>query len=407
MSAQLQAATESNISHAPRDEGTFFDLVGPALKDEPLEFRCGERSYRFGPETDRTVVKVNDPRVFRDVLAKGNLGLAESYVAKKVEIVQGSLERLLISLARSDIEQNIWQNPVNVLRVAPILARNLLRGRYKNVQSHYDIGEDLFEAFLDPSMAYSCGYVASETDTLADLQVNKFERICRKLRLQRGDTLLDIGCGFGGLLIHAAKHYGARCTGITISRHHHRRARANVEAQGLSGEVEIVFASHKELPGKFNKVVSVGMIEHLTQRDFPVFIRNIKAALTPNAIGLLHTVGCSTFKNRRDPFIQKYMLPGTRTPKLSEMADCLERNDLPVLDVENIVRHYAPTLRGWNENFQKNYPALDHRKYDETFKRIWEYSFACCIAFATASEAAVYQVLFTNSKKLEIPWQRV
>jgi cyclopropane-fatty-acyl-phospholipid synthase len=408
MKAQLLYSDITSVRNkAPRDEKIFFELVGPAIKDEPLHFLSDDREYRFGSAPDPTIVRINDPDVFRRMLTQGNLGLAESYMAKKVEIVHGSLENFLMSLARSDIEKFIRANPASLLKLLGVHLRNFLRGRYRNVQSHYDMGEELFEAFLDPTMAYSCGYQASATDTLAEIQFNKNDRICRKLRIKPGDRLLDIGCGFGGLLIHAAKHYGARGTGITISRHHHRRSRANVEAQGLSGQVDILFSSHKELPGTFDKIVSVGMFEHLTQRDYPAFFGNIKHMLARDGLGLLHTVGCNTFINRHDPFIQKYMLPGSRTPKLSELSYYLEKYDLPIHDVENNARHYAPTLRGWRENFQKNYPKLDHKKYDETFKRMFEYYFTCCVVAAMTSTAAVYQVLFANNHKLDIPLQRV
>jgi cyclopropane-fatty-acyl-phospholipid synthase len=394
---------------APRDERIFFELVGPALKDEPLHFICGDRKYRFGTSDEPTVIEVTDPSAFGAMLARGNLGLGEAYIARKVEVVHGTLENLLVSLVRAEVPKFVRADPISLLKIASVRARNLLRGRYRNVQSAYDIGEDLFEAFLDPTtMAYSCGYVGSEGDTLEQLQINKFERVCRKLRLKAGDRLLDIGCGFGGLLIHAAENYGARCTGITIANHHRRRAAANAAAKGLSKQVEIVFASHQELPGKFDKVVSVGMIEHLTRHDFTAFVRNIKNALTPDGLALLHTVGCSTRRNRRDPYIQKYMLPGTRTPTLSEMAHDLEKYNLVIEDVENIVRHYGPTLRAWNENFQRNYHKLDRTKYDDTFKRMWEYALNCSVAAATVSEATVYQVLCANNHKIyEMPWHRV
>jgi cyclopropane-fatty-acyl-phospholipid synthase len=395
-------------THVPRDERVFFELVGPAIANEPLHFLCEDREYRFGAGSEPTVVRVADASVFRAMLTDGNLGLGEAYIAKKIDIVHGTLESFLVSLARSEVPKFVRSNPASLLKLAGVHLRNLLRGRYANVQSAYDIGEDLFEACLDPSMAYSCGYQQAETDTLADLQTNKFDRICRKLRIKPGDRLLDIGCGFGGLLFHAAEHYGARCTGITISHHHRRRAEANAKARGLSEQVDIIFASHKTLPGRFEKIVSVGMIEHLTKRDFPVFVANIKRALTEDGLALLHTVGCTTRRNAHDPYIQKYVLPGTRTPTLSEMARCFEKHDLVVQDVENIVRHYGQTLRGWNANFQRNYPRLDHAKYDDSFKRMWEYYLNCCVAGATVSEAAVYQVLCANNHKLfEMPYQRV
>lgn len=408
MKAHLESSpVASTATSAPRDERLFFGLVAGALSDEPLTFLCDGREYRYGPTGSPTVVRITHPDFFRRVLTRGNLGLGEAYMAGEFEIEQGSLGQLLVSLARSSVERHIRGNPRHALKLAGIYARNFFRGRYRNVQSHYDLGEDLFAAFLDESMAYSCGYVVSPDDGLADLQRQKFDRICRKLRLEPGERLLDIGCGFGGLLIHAATHYGVRGTGITISRHHHRTASAKVAAHGLSGQVDILFASHHALPGRFEKIVSVGMFEHLTRRDYPVFFANIKRALVEDGLGLLHTVGCTAVRNRHDPFIQKYMLPGSRTPKLSELATHLERNDLPILDVENIVRHYAPTLRAWNDNLQRNYPTLDHRRYDGTCKRMFEYFFACGIAGAIASNAAVFQVLFANSFTIDMPWQRV
>jgi cyclopropane-fatty-acyl-phospholipid synthase len=392
----------------PRDERLFFEIVGPALANEPLTFLCGDREYRYGSGADPTVVRINDTDAFRRMLTEGNLGLGECYMDQKVEIVHGTLEGLLVSLVRAEVPKFIRANPASLLKLAGVHLRNLVRGRYANVQSAYDIGEELFENFLDPAMTYSCGYVAAETDSLEQMQINKFDRIAMVEHGERVDLLRDIGCCFGGLLIHAPEHYGVRCTGITIAHHHHRRAQANAAAKGLSDRVEIIFASHKTLPGQFDKIVSVGMIEHLTKRDLPVFVRNIKNALVKDGLALLHTVGCNTAVNRHDPFIQKYMLPGTRTPKLSELSENLEQNDLAIQDVENIARHYGPTLRGWNENFQKNYPKLDHKKYDSRFKRMWEYYITCCIAAATVSEAAVYQVLAANGHKIyAMPYQRI
>jgi cyclopropane-fatty-acyl-phospholipid synthase len=389
------------------DEKTFFDLVGPAVSHEPLHFICGDREYVYGPGPNRTVVRITDPDFFRRVLTQGNLGLGECYMDKHFDVVRGTLEDLLLALARADVERCVRSNPRNLVKLAGIYARNLFRGRYGNVQSHYDIGDELFESFLDESMAYSCGYLRSSDDTLGDLQRNKFDRICQKLRLKPGEHLLDIGCGFGGLLMHAAKQYDVRCTGITISHRHHEKARAIVSSKGLSDRVEILFSSHKDLPGTFDKVVSVGMMEHLRRGDYRVYVRNIKRSLKEGGMGLIHCIGCNGPKNKHDPFIQKYIFPGSGQPRLSEMAYWLERNRLAILDVENMARHYAPTAHAWLVNFQDNYPKLDHRKYDETFKRMWEYYLSCGVPGAMASDSALWQVLFANSYKIEIPWQRV
>jgi cyclopropane-fatty-acyl-phospholipid synthase len=391
----------------PADEKLFFDLVGPAVANEPLQFVCEGREYVYGPGPNRTVVRITNPDFFRRVLTQGNLGLGECYMDQHFEVLRGTLEDLLLSLARADVERFVRSDPRNVLKLAGIYWRNLFRGRYGNVQSHYDIGDDLFESFLDESMAYSCGYVRSASDTLADLQRNKFDRICQKLRLKSGEHLLDIGCGFGGLLMHAATHYGVRCTGITISRRHHEKGRAVVEAKGLAGQVEILFSSHKDLPGTFDKVVSVGMMEHLKRRDYGVYVRNIKRSLKDGGMGLIHCIGCNGPRNKHDPFIQKYIFPASGQPRLSEMAYWLERSRLAILDVENMARHYGPTAHAWLVNFQNSYPKLDHRKYDERFKRMWEYYLSCGVPGAMATDSALYQVLFANSYKIEIPWQRV
>jgi cyclopropane-fatty-acyl-phospholipid synthase len=408
MSAETQSSNlPRSRSGAPRDERIFFEVIGPALAGEPLTFVCDGREYAYGHGSDRIVIKINDPHFFAQVLTHGNLGLGEAYMARGFEIIGGTLEGFLLSLARCNVEQFVRRNPRNLLKLSGIYLRNRWQGRYVNVQSHYDIGDDLFESFLDDSMAYSCGYQKTPNDTLAELQINKFDRICQKLRIKPGDTVLDIGCGFGGLLVHAAAHYNARCTGITISRHHHQRGREIVEAKGLSDRVDIRFSSHQTVPGKFDKVVSVGMMEHLRRRDYPVYIRNIKRSLAPEGMGLIHCIGCNDYKNVHDPFIQKYIFPGSGQPRLSEISYYLEKNRLPILDVENMARHYGPTAHAWLVNFQQNYEKLDHNKYDETFKRMWEYYLSCGVPGAMASDSALYQVLFANSYTIEIPFQRV
>jgi cyclopropane-fatty-acyl-phospholipid synthase len=393
---------------APRSERRFFELVGPALKNQPLTFLCEDREYRYGSSAEPTVIRISDSGVFDRILTEGNLGLAECYMDKKVEVVHGSLEHFVVSLIRADVEKYIRRNPASMAKVAAIHLKNLFRGRNGNVQAHYDVGQDLFDACLDESMAYSCGYAYSADDSLANLQRQKFDRICKKLRIKPGDRLLDIGCGFGGLLMHAAKNYGARGTGITLSHVQLKRANELAAERGVADRVQVLFASHEDLPpGPFEKVVSVGMFEHLKLSDYPVFFGNIKKVLTEDGMGLVHCIGCATEDNPRDAFTQKYIFPGSRTPTLSEMASHIEHCDMPIHDVENIVRHYAPTARRWLENFQRNYPKLDHKKYDERFKRLWEYFLSCSAAAATASTGSLWQVLFANSHKIDIPFQRV
>ncbi|MEZ4360463.1 MAG: class I SAM-dependent methyltransferase [Kofleriaceae bacterium] len=364
------------------------------------------RARAIGEGTD-AIVKVNNARVFSRVLAAGNLGLGESYMAGDFEMAEGALEDMLILLLRSRLDQKIGADPVAAMKVLATRIGDIVRGKQDNIRRHYDIGDDLFEIFLDSTLTYSCGYATSATDDVESLQFNKLERICKKLRLKAGERLIDIGCGYGGLLTHAAKHHGITGIGITISRHHCDRGNENIARAGLADKIQIKFEDHTLLSGTFDKVVSVGMMEHVPRREYRKYFENIARVLKPTGMGLIHTIGCNAEVNHHDPFIQKYIFPGSNQPRLSEIAEGLEKHKLPILDVENMVRHYAITGRRWLEAFRANADKLDQAKYDETFRRMWEYYLACGIAGMTASDTALYQVLFTKDYAADIPLQRV
>ncbi|HWU86404.1 MAG TPA: class I SAM-dependent methyltransferase [Kofleriaceae bacterium] len=352
-------------------------------------------------------LQVHDRRFFGRVLAAGNLGLGEAYMARDFEMVEGTLEDFLILLLRSRLDEKITADPLSALRILGTRVYDILRGKQQNIKRHYDIGDDLFELFLDSSLTYSCGYAHAPTDDVETLQRNKLERICQKLRLAPGERLLDIGCGYGGLLTHAAKHHGVTGVGVTISRHHCDRGNANIAAAGLADRIEIRFQDHTTLDGTFDKVVSVGMMEHVPRREYRRYFTNIARMLTPKGYGLVHTIGCNGAVNHHDPFIQKYIFPGSNQPRLSEITENLEKCRLAIVDVENMVRHYAVTGRRWLEAFRARADQLDKTKYDETFRRMWEYYLACGVAGMTASDTALYQVVFTKDYAADLSLQRV
>jgi cyclopropane-fatty-acyl-phospholipid synthase len=260
--------------------------------------------------------------------------------------------------------------------------------------------------FLDRSMNYSCGFARSPDDDLEALQRQKMERICRKLRLGPPDHPLDIGCGFGGHLNFAAREYGARGTGITLSRAHADGARRRVAYAGLADRIRIEFGDFRDVKGRYDRIVSVGMLEHVPRRLYRAYFGTIGRCLAPGGLGLVHVIGCNADRNRHDPFIQKYIFPASNQPRLSEIASGLERSGLAVLDVENIAQHYAYTVQGWLRNFRANRARLSAR-YDETFLRMWEYYFHCGIAAAFASDGAVYQTLFAADRAARPPLARV
>jgi cyclopropane-fatty-acyl-phospholipid synthase len=387
----------------------FLDLLDRALADASLSFRQGSTVLQAGRTeiAPDIVVRVRNERVFQRALALGNLGLGEAYMDGDFDVEQGTLAEFLTVLLRNRLDERLRAHPLMALRVLALRIRNTLRGTRRNVQRHYDQGEDLFECFLDETMTYSCGYAVSVGDSVETLQRNKFRRICRKLRLDRDHRLLDIGCGFGGLLIHAAREHGASGVGITNSRSHCVRGRANVACARLSDRVAIGLGDFATIAGRFDRIVSVGMLEHVARRDYRRYFRTIAACLTPGGLGLVHAIGCGAPRKLHDPFTQTYIFPGSNQPRLSEIVRHLEANRLMILDVENIVRHYGYTVTRWLERFRENADQLDPVKYDGRFRRMWEYYLSCGIAAAAVSDSAVYQVLFTNDYTLDLPLARV
>jgi cyclopropane-fatty-acyl-phospholipid synthase len=388
--------------------GRFLvDLFDRFLVAGRVRFRIGDAEVSAGsPGGSDTVLRVHDPELFARVVRYGNLGLGEAFMRGDFTVEEGELHELLTACLRSRIAERFRRDVRLVARALYHRTRALVDGTAKSVRRHYDVGEDLFEAFLDESMGYSCGYARSPGDDLETLQHNKMDRICRKLRLRQGDRLLDIGCGFGGLLIFAAREYGVWGTGVTLSRLHAESARRRVAEASLAGRIRIELADFVAITGVYERIVSVGMLEHVPRRRYGAYFRTIARGLVPDGLGLVHTIGCNGARNRHDPFIQRYVFPGSNQPRLSEIAWGLEKAGLAILDVENIAEHYAYTTLGWLERFRARRQSLT-RRYDEGFLRMWEYYLHCGIAAGFASDGAVYQTLFAADPSARPPLARV
>lgn len=414
--AQVTAAAPTAQSTAPyragRDaERVFVDLMNRHLEDGSLRLgvRGGATVLGRNPAAPEVAIEVHDDRFFARVLSAGNLGLGESYMDRDWDMADGDIADLLTLLLRNRLDRKIrgdWRTALGMLRIQ---VANAFRSRnWAHAQFHYDLGDDLFEAMLDPVyMMYSCGYARTPHDSAEQLQINKLDRICQKMEIRPGDHVLDIGCGFGGMLMHAAKHYGATGVGITTSRRHCELGNARLAAAGLADRVRLEQRDHRSVDGTFDRVVSIGMFEHLPRTEYNRFFERVSAVLPRHGVGLLQVVGANAARNLHDPFTQKYALPGTGQPRLSELATGCERNGLAVRDVENIVRHYAFTAQSWLDRFRANYPTLDPQRYDGRFKRMWEYYLSCAIAGARASSSTTYQLLFMKDYAAPMPLQRV
>lgn len=395
------------------EERTFFEILDRFVDDGCLEFVQGERRTRVGQKNvePEAVIRIVNPRFFKRVLAYGNLGMGEAFMDHDFEVEQGTVTSFLTVLVRSRLDRKL-SGGLTLATAAKLLwirLVNRLRPRRANISAHYDYADDsLFEIFLDPRMIYSCGYVKDPAGTIADFQRDKLQRICEKLRLKPGERLVDIGCGYGGMLIYAAQNFGVSGKGCTLGQRHYERAKANVAAAGLSDRIEIELAPYDKVTGTFDKVVSLEMMEHLHRREYGRYVNTLSRLLTNKGMGLLHYIGCTERRNDHDPFIQKYVLPDSSQPKLSEVVARLEDHDMAVLDVENLVSHYGPTLREWTNEFLSNHSRLDSNRYDDRFKRMWQYYLECSAAVAFASVGALYHILFArNYPPPQIPLQRV
>jgi cyclopropane-fatty-acyl-phospholipid synthase len=388
----------------------FVRILNSHVSDASVRLMVDGRPLVAGaPDTTPAVtLRIHNNRFFSRVLSQGNLGMGEAFMDGDFTVEEGELHEFLAILLRNRIDRKVRGDPRTAFQVVRLQLANMLSGaQWRHVQHHYDIGDDLFESFLDETMTYSCGYALTPEDTAEQLQQNKLHRICRKLELKPGDRLLDIGCGFGGLLIHAAKHYGVKGVGITNSQRHCERGNQNIARQGLSERIRIELRDHTSIDGQFDKVVSVGMMEHLPRKEYRRYFALIAKVLTPQGIGLVHAVGANAATNEHDPFIQKYIFPGSGQVKLSEFAIHLEQQGLAIRDVENMIRHYHPTAKHWLTRFRQNQHRLDPKRYDAVFMRMWEYYLQCCVAAAVASDAALYQVLFMKDYAGPMPMARI
>jgi len=393
-------------------QSTFLAALDLAL-DEPVRFRIDgtDTEIVVGPASAEGTVGCTvriAPRVFAEILSYGNLGLGEAFMRGDFAMLEGRLDDLLTVLLRCRVDHRLRRTQRLAVRAALIQLRNVARSRQDLIRGHYDTGNDLFEAFLDRTLTYTCGYQLSPDDSLDQLQLNKLDRICRKLRLREGLHLLDLGCGFGGLLMFAAEHYGTTGVGVTLSAAQQEWATAELTRRGLRGRVEIRVDDYRNLrAGTFDRVVSVGLLEHVPPGEYPGFCRQVAGSLGPGGLALTHAISTTNPKSRHDPFIQRYVWPGSHQVRLSALVAAMEDSGLAVIDVESIGRHYVPTALAWLENFKANRASLDRKRYDAVFCRMWEYWLSCCVAAARWSEATVHQVLVHGGRSPDVPLHRI
>jgi cyclopropane-fatty-acyl-phospholipid synthase len=275
----------------------------------------------------------------------------------------------------------------------------------ENIHHHYDIGNAFYSLWLDKAaMQYTCAYFPHDNMTLEEAQLAKLHHVCRKLQLRPGDSVVEAGCGWGGLARFMARHYGVRVTAYNISREQVSYARQRAEQEGLSGQVEYVLDDYRNIRGQYDVFVSVGMLEHVGQHAYQHLGEIIRRSLRPEGRGLIHSIG-RIKKGPMNAWIERRIFPGARPPAISELARIFEPNGLSVLDLENIRLHYARTLELWTERFDEHRETITDMM-DEEFVRAWSLYLHGSTAAFNIGELQLYQVVFTHARNNTIPWSR-
>jgi cyclopropane-fatty-acyl-phospholipid synthase len=375
-----------------------------------LRLLDAQGEVRFGrPRPDYPVsatLRVTDPRFYADTAFGGSVGAGESYIRGAWSC--DDLTALVRIMVRNrDILNGIEGGLARVRR--PLfklfhhLHRNSQRGSARNIAAHYDLGNDLYRLMLDDTMAYSCGIFEREDSTLHDASCAKFEAACRKLALQPSDHLLEIGTGWGGLAIHAARHYGCRVTTTTISRAQHDYARERISAAGLADRVTLLLEDYRELEGRFDKLVSIEMIEAVGADFLDGYFRQCSSLLTDDGAMLLQaiTIQDQLYEQalRSVDFIQRYIFPGSFIPSLTALATAIRRcSDMKIFHLEDIGPHYARTLAEWRRNFFEHLPQVRALGYPESFVRQWEFYLCYCEGGFIERQLGDVQMLLTKPR---------
>lgn len=336
-------------------------------------------------------IQVHHADFYRRALQQGTLGLGESYMDQwwDAEAVDQFIDRLV----RSGIEQRIshWRHHVQYVLGNTLQNLQNPRRARRAIAAHYDLGNDLFAAMLDPLMNYSCGYWKDAED-LAQAQRDKLELICRKLELSPGQLLVDIGCGWGGLACYAAENYQVRVVGVTLSQEQATYARKM--CQGLP--VDIRLQDYRELDLRADRLVSVGMFEHVGYRNYAQFMEVAARCLKEDGLFLLHTIGNSRHTSDNDPWINKYIFPDGELPSMMHISEAME-NIFTLEDWHSFGPDYDRTLMAWLANFEQAWPSLS-TDYDHRFYRMWRYYLQFCAGLFRARRLHLWQLVLSKSR---------
>lgn len=334
--------------------------------------------------------------------------LGEAYVKAKIDI-DGKLTDI-IDLAYGLVGTSAGSSG-KLQRVVRYFSHTKTSDRH-SIQYHYDVSNEFYQLWLDPNMMYSCAYFENGDEDLASAQLKKIDHILTKIRLKPDQTLLDIGCGWGALVLRAAQKFGARCVGVTLSQNQYDLATERVKAAGLSERVEIRLQDYREVSGQFDRITSVGMFEHVGRKNLPGYFSTVRKLLADDGVVMNHGItstdaGSGETAYGGGEFIDKYVFPNGELPHLSLALQAMQEGGLEAFDVENLRRHYARTLRAWSDNYEAHTAQIKELVEDEKY-RIWRVYLAGCAHAFDNDEVSLYQIVANKAGQRAdtLPWSR-
>ena len=365
-----------------------------------LEDANGKEHFIGKPKSENPIkMKIHDKKLHYKLLLYPDLYFGEAYTDGQITFKNGTLSNFL-DLAL----KNIGRQKTNTISEF----FNRLRGSYRyltnfnfikkskmNVVHHYDISDELYFLFLDPLKQYSCAYFKNENDTLEEAQKNKIDHIIKKLNIKENSKVLDIGSGWGHLSMEIAKQAKCQVTGITLSENQHEYSKQKAKELNLGNQVQFKLMDYRQVKEKYDRVVSVGMFEHVGRKFYKTFFNKIYEILNEDGIALLHTIGSVNSPRSPQPWITSYIFPGGYTPSLSEVASPIEKSGLILSDLEVLRMHYAHTLRNWKERFLNN-KAKVLTMFDDRFFRMFEFYLSSCEMAFKHGDQVVYQIQLTK-----------
>ncbi|MGE5381405.1 MAG: class I SAM-dependent methyltransferase [Methylocystaceae bacterium] len=383
-------------------EKTFYHNLAKRLFNDPCEVKYWDGEVkRYGEGEPEFRIEFNEPLPKSQIISDPSMAFGEAYMHKQVDVI-GNLQAAVESIFKS--QDDFLDQKKTYIRLARNLANSIHKSK-EDVQYHYDIGNDFYRLWLDPTMTYSCAYFESPDDSLLQAQNNKVNHILHKLNLSPGQSLLDIGCGWGELILTAAKTYGVKALGITLSSEQYAHVQQRIKDEGLQGLVDVQQVDYRELKNvMFDRIVSVGMIEHVGKDYLNTYFSTVKSLLIDGGISLLHCITGYEGEGTNS-WIDKYIFPGGYIPKLNELVSLITTNKFYLVDLESMREHYTRTLQHWARNFEQSLPTIEKMK-DETFIRMWRLYLNSCAASFHCGNIDIHQFLFTKDVNNNLPLTR-